>query len=120
DAYEPGSIFKIFTAAAALQEHVVSLDEVIDCGHGSVDVAGVHINDHAVFDQLSFRNVIAKSSDVGVTRVAQRLGKDNFNRYLRDFGFGANTGIDLPGESTGLLRPPQRWSAISLASLSFG
>jgi cell division protein FtsI (penicillin-binding protein 3) len=120
DAYEPGSIFKIFTAAAGLQEKVVSPDEVLDCGHGSIEVAGTVINDHHVFDQLSFRDVIAKSSDVGVVRVAQRLGRENFNRYLTDFGFGVATGVDLPGESAGLLRPPTRWSALSLPSLSFG
>ena len=58
--------------------------------------------------------MIAKSSDVGVVRVAQRLGRENFNRYVRDFGFGAATGVELPGESAGLLRPPSRWSALSL------
>lgn len=120
DAYEPGSVFKIFTAAAALQEKVVDPDEVIDCGGGFVEIAGARINDHAVFYDLSFRDVIAKSSDVGVVRVAQRLGRENFNRYMRDFGFGAPTGIELPGESAGLLRSPAQWSAVSLASLSFG
>lgn len=120
DAYEPGSIFKIITAAAALQEKIVDPDEVLDCGHGSVDVAGIRINDHAVFDQLRFRDVIAKSSDVGCVRVAQRVGRENFNRYVRDFGFGALTGVDLPGESGGLLKPTSRWSALSLASMSFG
>jgi len=119
-AYEPGSIFKIFTAAAALQEKVVDPDEVLDCGGGGIDIGGTHINDHAVFHQLSFRDVIAKSSDIGVVRVAQRLGRDNFNRYVKEFGFGSSTGIDLPGESPGLLRPPSKWSALSLASLSFG
>jgi cell division protein FtsI (penicillin-binding protein 3) len=120
DAYEPGSIFKIFTAAAGLQEKVVEPDEVIDCGRGSIEVAGTVINDHHVFDHLSFREVMAKSSDVGVIRVAQRLGRENFNRYLTDFGFGTATGVELPGESAGLLRPPPRWSALSLPSLSFG
>jgi cell division protein FtsI (penicillin-binding protein 3) len=120
DAYEPGSIFKVITAAAALQERVVSPDELIDCGGGAVEVAGTRINDHAVFFDLSFRDVIARSSDVGVIRVAQRLGRENFNRYMREFGFGVPTGVELPGESSGLLRPPSKWSALSLASLSFG
>ena len=120
DTYEPGSVFKIFTAAAALQEKVVDPDEVLDCGGGVIDVAGTEIHDHAVFNQLTFRDVIAHSSDIGAIRVAQRLGRENFNRYLRDFGFGAATGVDLPGESTGLLRPTSKWSALSLASLSFG
>lgn len=120
DAYEPGSVFKVITAAAALQERVVDPDEVIDCGHGSIEVAGTVINDHAVFDQLTFRDVMARSSDVGVVRVAQRLGRESFHRYVRDFGFGAPTGVDLPGESGGLLRPTSRWSALSLPSMSFG
>jgi len=120
DAYEPGSMFKIITAAAGLEEKVVDPDEVIDCGHGFLEVAGIRINDHNVFDQLTFREVMAKSSDVGVARVAQRLGRDNFSRYIRHFGFGAPTGVELPGESGGLLRAPNRWSALSLPTLSFG
>ncbi len=120
DAYEPGSMFKIITAAAALQEKVVSPDEVIDCGGGAIDIAGVHINDHAVFHDLKFQEVIAKSSDIGTLRVAQRLGRENFDRYVKSFGFGTATGVDLPGESSGLLRPTSKWSAISLASMSFG
>jgi cell division protein FtsI (penicillin-binding protein 3) len=113
-------VFKIFTAAAALQEKVVDPDEVIDCGGGAIEVAGTRISDHHVYDQLTFRGVIAKSSNVGAIRVAQRVGRENFNRYLREFGFGAPTGVDLPGESAGLLRPTSRWSALSLPSMSFG
>ena len=120
DAYEPGSIFKIVTAAAGLQEKVVGTEETLDCGSGGLDIAGIRINDHAVFDRLTFRMAVAKSSDVGMIRVAQRLGRETFYRYVRDFGFGAPTGIDLPGESVGLLRPTQKWSALSLPSMSFG
>jgi cell division protein FtsI (penicillin-binding protein 3) len=120
DSWEPGSIFKIFTAAAALSERVVDPDESIDCGRGFVEIAGFRINDHNVFDHLRFRDVLAKSSDVGMVRVAQRLGRENFNRHMRAFGFGEPTGVDLPGEAAGLLRPTQKWSALSLASLSFG
>jgi cell division protein FtsI (penicillin-binding protein 3) len=120
DAFEPGSIFKVVTAAAGLQEKVVTPDEVIDCGGGGIEIAGTRINDHGVFDALRFRDVIAKSSDVGMIRVAQRLGRENFYRYIRDFGFGVQTGVELPGESSGILRPTTRWSALSLPSLSFG
>jgi cell division protein FtsI (penicillin-binding protein 3) len=120
DAYEPGSMFKIFTAAAGIQEKVVTPDEVIDCGGGSIEIAGTRINDHHVFFNLSFRDVMAHSSDVGVIRVAQRLGRENFYRYMRDFGFGAPTRVELPGESNGLLRPTNKWSALSLPTLSFG
>ncbi len=120
DSYEPGSIFKIITAAAALQEGVVDPDEMIDCGDGFITIAGQRINDHAVFDELTFRDVIAKSSDIGVIRVAQRLGRENFNRYVRSFGFGEPTGVGIAGEASGILRPTKQWSALSLASISFG
>ena len=120
DVFEPGSIFKIVTAAAGLQEKVVDPGEVLDCGHGHIEIAGITINDHAVFDQLTFTQAVEKSSDIGMIRVGQRLGKENFARYVRAFGFGAPTGVDLPGESAGLVRPPARWSALSLPSLSFG
>ena len=120
DVFEPGSIFKIVTAAAGLQEKVVEPGEVLDCGHGHVEIAGITINDHAVYDQLTFTQAVWKSSDIGMIRVAQRLGRDNFARYVRDFGFGAASGVELPGESAGLFRPPARWSALSLPSMSFG
>jgi cell division protein FtsI (penicillin-binding protein 3) len=120
DAFEPGSIFKIVTAAAGIQENVIAPGELLDCGNGRIEIAGTVINDHQVFDRLSFAQVVARSSDIGMIRVAQRLGRENFARYVRDFGFGAPTGIDLPGESAGLFRPTARWSALSLPSLSFG
>jgi len=120
DAYEPGSIFKIITAAAALQEQVVNPDEVIDCGHGFILIGQQRINDHKVYDRLTFRDVIAKSSDIGTIRVAQRLGREQLYRYVSQFGFGVPTGVDLPGESRGILRPTSEWSALSLASISFG
>jgi cell division protein FtsI (penicillin-binding protein 3) len=120
DVFEPGSIFKIVTAAAAIQENVVSPGELIDCGNGRIEVGGTVINDHDVFDHLTFAQAVVRSSDVGMIRVAQRLGRDNFARYVRDFGFGAATGVDLPGESVGLFRPTSRWSALSLPSMSFG
>jgi cell division protein FtsI (penicillin-binding protein 3) len=120
DSFEPGSVFKVFTAAAALQEKVVDADEMIDCGNGFIEIAGTRINDHAVFSSLRFREVIARSSDIGVIRVAQRVGKENFNRYVREFGFGQPTGVELPGEASGILRPTSKWSALSLASMAFG
>jgi cell division protein FtsI (penicillin-binding protein 3) len=120
DVFEPGSIFKIVTAAAGIQENVVTPGEILDCGGGRIEISGTVINDHQVFDRLTFADAVVKSSDIGMIRVAQRLGRDNFARYVRDFGFGAPTGVDLPGESAGLLRPPERWSALSLPSLSFG
>ena len=120
DSYEPGSIFKIITAATGLQEGVVSPMEMIDCGNGFIDISGVRIKDHHVFTTLSFQDVIAKSSDIGVIRVAQRLGEEKFYSSVRAFGFGTRTGLGLPGETAGLLRGTKSWSALSLASMSFG
>jgi len=120
DSFEPGSVFKVFTAAAALQEKVVDPDEVIDCGNGFIEIGSTRINDHSVFSSLRFREVISRSSDIGVVRVAQRVGRDGFSRYMHEFGFGQPTGVDLPGESSGILRPTSRWSALSLASMAFG
>ena len=120
DVFEPGSIFKIVTAAAAIQEDVVAPEEILDCGNGQIRIASTVINDHKAFHELSFRQVMARSSDIGMIRVAQRLGRDNFYRYVRGFGFGEPTGVDLPGESGGLLKPTSRWSGLSLPSMSFG
>ncbi len=120
DSYEPGSIFKIITAAAGLQQGVVSPLEIIDCGNGFIEINGVRINDHAVFSSLTFQDVIAKSSDIGVVRVAHRIGEEKFYTAMKQFGFGARTGIGLPGETAGLLKNTKSWSALSLASMSFG
>lgn len=119
-AFEPGSVFKIITAAAGLQENVVSPSEVLDCGNGKIDIAGTIINDHHPYNRLTFEDVMAKSSDIGVIRVAQRLGRDQFYGYMRAFGIGEKTGSGLPGESSGLLQPPSKWSALSLPTMSFG
>jgi cell division protein FtsI (penicillin-binding protein 3) len=120
DVFEPGSIFKIVTAAAAIQEGVIDLDEVLDCGNGHILIASTVINDHEAFDELTFREAVVHSSDIGMIRVGQRLGRENFYRYVRAFGFGEPTGVDLPGESAGLLKPTSRWSKLSLPSMSFG
>ncbi len=120
DVFEPGSIFKIVTAAAGIQENVVAPGEVLDCGNGRIEISGTVINDHAVFDRLTFAQAVAKSSDIGMIRVGAASGAGELLRYVRDFGFGAPTGVDLPGESGGLLRPTPRWSALSLPSMSFG
>ena len=120
DAYEPGSTFKIITAAAALEEQVTSEDERIDCGLGAIPVGNRLIRDHQSFDVLTFREVLEKSSNVGMIRVGQRLGKKRLERYIRAFGFGETTGIELRGESRGILRPSSSWGPVTLASISFG
>lgn len=120
DAYEPGSTFKIISAAAALEEGVVSEDERIDCGQGVIQVGNRLIHDHREFDVLTFREVLVKSSNVGMIRIGQRLGAERLARYVRAFGFGEVTGVGLAAESRGILREVSEWRAMTLASISFG
>ncbi len=120
DVYEPGSTFKIVAAAAALEEGVTTEDERIDCGGGFIRVAEHTIRDHRVFDVLAFREVVALSSNVGMIRIGQRLGRERLDRYIRAFGFGEAYDIELSGESRGLIRPVERWGPVTVASISFG
>ena len=120
DAFEPGSIFKMVTAAAALEEKVVHPQERIDCSAGSIQVADRVIKDTHRSGVLTFAEVIAESSNVGTIKVAQRLGKARFAKYISAFGFGRKTGVDLPGEITGLVKDHRLWSGMSLASMSIG
>ncbi len=120
DVYEPGSTFKIVAAAAALEENVTNEDERIDCGRGMIQVGSRVIRDSHYFDVLTFREVVEKSSNVGMIRIGQRLGKDRLEHYVHAFGFGAPSGVELPGESRGILRPAERWGPATLASISFG
>ena len=120
DAYEPGSTFKVITMAAALERGLVDPFEVIDCGNGSMRVAGALIRDHKRFDHLTATEVLEESSNVGAMRIGLRLARDEFYETIRKFGIGERTGVDLPGESRGLLREPAEWSGVSQASLSFG
>lgn len=120
DAYEPGSTFKIISAAAALEEGVVSEDERIDCGRGVIQVGNRLIHDHQVFDVLTFREVLEKSSNVGMIRIGQRLGAERLERYVRAFGFGDATGVGLTAESRGILRDVSEWRPGTLAAISFG
>lgn len=120
DAYEPGSTFKMVTAAAALEEGLIDPDEVLDCEMGGITLAGVRIADHKPFGMLTFRDVIAKSSNVGTIKTSLRLSNASFYAMIRAFGFGRTSGIDLPGESPGLLMPVSRWPALAKAYISFG
>ena len=121
DVYEPGSTFKIITAAAGLEAGVVREDEPIDCLMGGINLwKGIRVRDHKPYGVLTFAQVIAKSSNVGVIKVAQRIKDERFYHTLRDFGFGKQTGIDLPGESAGILHPVERWGPIAKAYIAFG
>lgn len=120
DTFEPGSTFKLFLIAAALDSGAIRLKDQIDCGRGSYKVGGKVIHDHRPLGRLSISDVLKHSSNIGCAKIAQDLGKENFYHYLKKFGFGDKTEIDFDGEGRGLLRPPQRWFAIDLAAISFG
>src|SRR6266446_3353768 len=118
--YEPGSTFKLITLAAAFDQGITRPAEVFDCENGAVYVAGHRIRDHKAFGLLSVSDILAQSSDVGAIKIALRLGAPKFYDYIRAFGFGQPTGVDMPGESKGLLRRLENWSAVSIGSISMG
>ncbi|HTC65755.1 MAG TPA: penicillin-binding transpeptidase domain-containing protein [Candidatus Acidoferrum sp.] len=118
--YEPGSTFKLITLAAAFDQGVTNPDEVFDCENGATYVAGHKIHDHKRFGLLTVADILAQSSDVGAIKIAERLGAPKFYDYIHSFGFGTPTGVDLPGESRGLLRPLVNWSPISIGAISMG
>ncbi len=121
DYYEPGSTFKVVTAAAALDAGRVRPNEVIWCENGSI-VVGKHRfkEDRLPYGNLTFTEVLAKSSNVGAIKVGARLGGQEFLDYIRAFGFGRKSGIELPGESPGMLREVADWSGLSQASIAMG
>jgi cell division protein FtsI (penicillin-binding protein 3) len=118
--YEPGSTFKLVTIAAALEEKLTNPDEVFDCQMGSIVYNGMRIRDSKPHGLLPVWGVLAESSDVGSIKIALRLGEDRYYKYIRAFGFGQQTGIELPGETRGLTKPPSRWSRVSIAAISIG
>jgi len=119
-AYEPGSTFKLVTISAALEEKVTNPDEVFDCQMGSIVYNGMRIRDSRPHGLLPVWGVLAESSDVGSIKIALRLGEDRFYKYIRAFGFGQQTGIELPGETRGMTKPVSRWSKVSIAAISMG
>ncbi len=120
DPYEPGSAFKVILAAAALEEGIVKPADLFHGEDGVIEVAGVKIRDHEKYGWMTFRDVLAYSSNVGTIKVGLKVGRDLFYTYITNFGFGLPTGIDLPGEGPGLIRRPRSWSQISIGALSIG
>lgn len=119
-AYEPGSTFKVLTLTGAIENGVATSNELVDCQMGQILVAGRLIHDWKKFGVLSVREVLEHSSDVGAIKIALRLGAPRFYDTIRAFGIGQSTGIELPGENRGLLRPIENWSASSIGSLAMG
>jgi len=118
--YEPGSTFKLVTLAAAFDQNLIRADEVFNCENGSVLVAGHRIHDHKAYGMLTVSDILANSSDVGAIKIAMRLGSPKFYDYIHAFGFGSLTGVDLPGESRGILRRLENWGSFSIGSISMG
>ncbi len=120
DMMEPGSTFKIVTAAAALNEHKFGLDSYIFCENGVWNYGGTPLHDHAAFKDLSVKDILVKSSNIGAAKMAVTLGDQKFYEYIRRFGFGDRTGVELPGEIPGLIRSPNSWSKISITHIPMG
>ena len=120
DRLEPGSSFKLIGASAALETGVTSMDRLVDTGDGELVLEGRTLHDTHPHGEISFSEVISKSSNVGMALTAQRMAAEHLYRYARNYGFGQKTWIDLPGEVAGLLKRVNRWSRTTKASLTIG
>src|SRR6266516_1894052 len=120
DMMEPGSTFKIVAAAAALNEHKLRPDSTIFCENGLWNFGGSALHDHRAFSYLSVRDILIKSSNIGAAKLALSVGEQKFYEYIRRFGFGERTGIELPGEINGVIRPPRSWIKISITRIPMG
>ena len=120
DLYEPGSTFKIVTASAALEQHVVQPDDQIDVGGGLIRIGSRVVHDTHDYGVLSFTDVIVKSSNIGAIKVGLRLGPERLGTYARRFGFGRASSPDFPGESPGILWDPAKQNDSALASMAMG
>ncbi len=118
DVFEPGSTMKIITSAAILQEQLKNENDIVFCD--KYELHGRKFHDTKKHGWLSFKKVVALSSNIGMLKLSEKLPPNTFFRYLRNFGFGAKTGLGLNGESNGILENPQRWSGITKASLAIG
>ncbi len=120
DVFEPGSVFKLVSAAGALEDGAVRPEQRFDCGNGVANFSGKLIHDDHRHGALSTREIFKVSSNIGIARVALRLGSKNVFKYAKYFGFGRKIGIDLPGEANGLMHEPSVWSDFFTASMAMG
>jgi cell division protein FtsI/penicillin-binding protein 2 len=120
DCYEPGSTFKIVIGIASLEEKLVRPDTLFDVSRGSINVGGKNIRDVHKYGVLTFHDVIQKSSNVGSIMIGMKLGKERIYKYAKLLGIGEKTGIDLPGEVSGWIYSPERWSGTSLGAIPIG
>jgi cell division protein FtsI (penicillin-binding protein 3) len=122
DCFDPGSTFKPFLAAGALEEGIVKETDRFNCENGSYAIADrvIHEANRKRYGALTFRDVLKYSSNIGCVKISEKLGKEKFYKYITKFGFGSKTGIDLPGESSGLLRPSHNWTRVDASTIAFG
>ncbi|HEY6445602.1 MAG TPA: penicillin-binding protein [Acidobacteriaceae bacterium] len=122
DVYEPGSTFKLVTYSAAIDQGVATPDSIVDCLGGAIKVAGrtVHDAPGEHMGKVTVTKALEESSDVGAIQMGLRMGKDNFYKYIHAYGFGQKTGIELPGETRGLVKPPNRWQPTTIGSIPMG
>jgi cell division protein FtsI (penicillin-binding protein 3) len=118
--FEPGSVFKVITISAALETTRLRPETMIDCGNGILRLGGRTIHDEHRYAVLPVQDVLAHSSNIGAIHIGQQVGEANMYSYVRKFGFGRRTGIELPAEAPGMLRPLSRWRSGSLPSISMG
>src|SRR5215217_3103373 len=118
--YEPGSTFKVVAFSAALEKKLARVDERIDCQMGAITVAGRVVHDHHSFGSLTIPEALAKSSNVAAIKLGLRVGDQTMYDYIRRFGFGSRTGIELPGETNGILRKVEHWQPSSIGSIAIG
>src|SRR5579884_2482485 len=118
--FEPGSVFKVITLSAALETTNLTPNSIINCGNGVMKLFGRVVHDHKPYPALSMEDVLAFSSNIGAIRIGMQVGNQNLYNYIRRFGFGHRTGIELPAEAPGLLRPLKRWQPTSIGSVPMG
>jgi cell division protein FtsI (penicillin-binding protein 3) len=118
--FEPGSVFKTITLSAALETTRLRPDTMINCGNGSINLFGRIIHDHKSYSALSMADVLAHSSNIGAIQIGLKVGDATMYKYVRKFGFGRKTGVDLPGESAGLVRRVEQWTPSSIGSVAMG
>jgi cell division protein FtsI/penicillin-binding protein 2 len=120
DFFEPGSVFKVVTASALIEEDLIKLDDTIYCENGEWRIGSKILHDVHPYANLTFRQVIEKSSNIGTVKAASRMSRDKMYEYIKKFGFIDRTGIDLPGEVVGINRPPSKWSGVSMNAIPMG
>jgi len=118
--FEPGSVFKVISAAALLNQGVVKLKDMVYCENGAYRMGKRILHDYHKYQWLDFKSVVVKSSNIGIAKSIASLDKNVFYRYLKHFGIGEKTGIDLPGEESGILKSPDSWSSYSQTSIAIG